>query len=203
MTSRPQESAEPVALRDDLAEKLADLRRWSGLAPAGACAELERDEVRRLIHHLDDSADLIARQAAELERHASDRQYIVGWNAGFEHVHGPLRFPTMLRKMWSGGEVQAWLDAQRVEAARQAAADEGCAASQLQNALTAAEAENTRLRAGLVPIVNRLNEIEEIKAVAKFAIEGTAAVKISLLRDARQSLTPARTEESRDDHANS
>ena len=23
-----------------------------------------------------------------------------------------LRFPTMLRKMWSGGEVQAWLDGQ-------------------------------------------------------------------------------------------
>lgn len=22
----------------------------------------------------------------------------------------PVKFPTMLRKMWSGGEVQAWLD---------------------------------------------------------------------------------------------
>ena len=25
----------------------------------------------------------------------------------------PLQFPAMLRKMWTGGEVQAWLDTQR------------------------------------------------------------------------------------------
>jgi len=36
------------------------------------------------------------------------------WDAALEHTAPPQRervvFPTMLRKMWSGGEVQAWLD---------------------------------------------------------------------------------------------
>jgi len=57
---------------------------------------------------------------AIIARLTSDREYVVGWNAGFEHVHGPLRFPTKLRKMWSGSEVQKWLDEQRIEAARTA-----------------------------------------------------------------------------------
>lgn len=64
---------------------------------------------------------------AEIVRLTSDRQYITGWNDGFTHVHGELRFPTMLRKMWSGGEVQRWLDAQRIEAARVARSDNGAA----------------------------------------------------------------------------
>lgn len=35
------------------------------------------------------------------------RAYMDGYEAGAE----PLpRFPTMLRKMWSGSEVQAWID---------------------------------------------------------------------------------------------
>jgi hypothetical protein len=69
------------------------------------------------------------------EKVISDRPYITGWNAGFEYVHGPLRFPTMLRKMWSGAEVQDWLNTQRIEAARQIAADEGSQVNQLRNIL--------------------------------------------------------------------
>jgi hypothetical protein len=37
-----------------------------------------------------------------------------GWSVQPLYTHSPKRervvFPTMLRKMWSGGEVQAWLD---------------------------------------------------------------------------------------------
>jgi hypothetical protein len=31
-------------------------------------------------------------------------------NKALEAKHQKVVFPTMLRKMWSGGEVQAWLD---------------------------------------------------------------------------------------------
>lgn len=37
-------------------------------------------------------------------------------------VIGSLRFPTMLRKMWSGGEMQAWIGEQAEERRRQAEA---------------------------------------------------------------------------------
>lgn len=56
---------------------------------------------------------------AEIERLKSDREYIIGWNDGFEHALGEtikLQFPTMLRKMWSGAEVQKWLDDKIAEA---------------------------------------------------------------------------------------
>lgn len=47
----------------------------------------------------------------ERERFLDSPEYINGWNDGFEHVTSEdLRFPTMIRKMWSGGEVQDWLD---------------------------------------------------------------------------------------------
>lgn len=36
-------------------------------------------------------------------------------------VIASLRFPTMLRQMWSGGDVQRWLDEQAEEKRRQAA----------------------------------------------------------------------------------
>lgn len=54
-----------------------------------------------------------ARLVEELKEHRSDLSYVIGWNAGFEHAFKEdLKFPTMLRKMWSGGEVQRWLDEQ-------------------------------------------------------------------------------------------
>jgi len=96
----------------------------------------------------------LAKAVAEVERVQSDREYVIGWNAGFEHVNGPLRFPTMLRKMWSGSEVQVWLDEQRIEAARQAAADEG-------SALHQAEARATKAEAALAKAVKALKEIED------------------------------------------
>ena len=58
-------------------------------------------------------AETIAALTKEREQHQSEREYIVGWNDGFEHATSEtLKFPTMLRKMWSGGEVQKWLDDQ-------------------------------------------------------------------------------------------
>ena len=61
-----------------------------------------------------------------LARHREDREYVIGWNDGFDHALTKivaLQFPTMLRKMWSGSEVQAWLDA-RVKEARAALTEE-------------------------------------------------------------------------------
>jgi hypothetical protein len=49
---------------------------------------------------------------AKIETFQSERPYIVGFNDGFEHVQETLRFPIMLRKMWSGLEVQKWIDDQ-------------------------------------------------------------------------------------------
>lgn len=49
----------------------------------------------------------------EIERIRSDREYVIGWNDGFEHagtMPATLQFPVMLRKMWSGGDVQKWID---------------------------------------------------------------------------------------------
>lgn len=84
-------------------------------ALAAKNAELERRDMQ-----LEASAKValeLSAQLAEankaLERHRSERSYVVGWNDGFAHATSEdLKFPTMLRKMWSGGEVQAWLDEQ-------------------------------------------------------------------------------------------
>jgi hypothetical protein len=99
-----------------------------------------------VVQWLTEAATALSTLAAEVERVKSDREYVIGWNDGFDHVHGPLRFPTMLRKMWSGGEVQAWLDAQRIEAARLAAADEGSALLASEARATALEAQLARAR---------------------------------------------------------
>lgn len=53
---------------------------------------------------------------AQVTRVQSDREYIIGWNAGWdEAAEQTLTFPTMLRKMWSGGEVQQWINQQMAE----------------------------------------------------------------------------------------
>lgn len=55
---------------------------------------------------------------AEVARVRSDREYIIGFNAGWdEAAEQTLLFPTMLRKMWSGDEVQKWID-QRMDELR-------------------------------------------------------------------------------------
>lgn len=56
---------------------------------------------------------------AELNRLNEDLLFVMGWNEGFEHALTETvnwQFPTMLRKMWSGGEVQKWVDERKVEA---------------------------------------------------------------------------------------
>lgn len=58
----------------------------------------------------------------EADRVREDDGYGIGWNSGFEHAIKEtlnLNFPTMLRKMWSGGEVQSWID-EKVAIARAA-----------------------------------------------------------------------------------
>lgn len=60
------------------------------------------------------------REAVELQRILMDRHTdvrppqagLLGWAAAVLAHPAKLQFPTMLRKMWSGGEVQAWLDEQ-------------------------------------------------------------------------------------------
>ena len=54
-------------------------------------AEKERDEARE--------------EAANLRQ---DQPYIIGWNEGWDEAFSRLRFPTMLRKMWSGGEAVSY-----------------------------------------------------------------------------------------------
>jgi len=51
----------------------------------------------------------------EITHYRQDTGYVLGWNAGWDEAFGRLKFPTMLRKMWSGGEVQRWLDEQKAE----------------------------------------------------------------------------------------
>jgi hypothetical protein len=49
----------------------------------------------------------------------SDLPYVIGWNDGFEHALSETtnwQFPIMLRKMWSGTEVQKWIDERKAEA---------------------------------------------------------------------------------------
>jgi len=68
----------------------------------------------------------VAKMEGVLARHREDREYVIGWNDGFDHALTKivsLQFPTMLRKMWSGGEVQAFLDA-RIADARAALTEE-------------------------------------------------------------------------------
>jgi hypothetical protein len=76
--------------------------------------------------------DTLTARVGELERqirdHHSDLPYVMGWNSGFDHAVKELfklKFPTMPRKMWSGSEVQGWIDNQTADLRRAAAAMEG------------------------------------------------------------------------------
>ena len=65
---------------------------------------------------------------AKLREIRQDMPYVMGWNAGFDHALNEtikLKFPTMLRKMWSGREVAEWLNKAQDKARRAAAAMEG------------------------------------------------------------------------------
>ena len=72
------------------------------------------------------AADETTRLRAENERLrqkikdlTSDLLFVTGWNAGFEHAIQEalnLKFPAHIRKMWSGDEVQKWIDHQTSEA---------------------------------------------------------------------------------------
>lgn len=66
------------------------------------------------------AAALIRQQAAEIERLKSEREYIVGFNDGWDDLAAQLRFPVMLRKMWSGSEVQKWIDQATARSAMEA-----------------------------------------------------------------------------------
>lgn len=58
----------------------------------------------------------VERLTGEVKRVQSDREYVIGWNDGWnEAAEQTLTFPTMLRKMWSGGEVQQWINQQMTE----------------------------------------------------------------------------------------
>lgn len=118
----------------------------------------------------------LAKAEGEIERLTSDRQYIVGWNDGFAHVNGPLRFPTMLRKMWSGGEVQAWLDAQRIEAAREAAADEGSALARAEARALLAESKLAEAKRALAFSTQTLREVEPVLAAVQRMMNDTGNV---------------------------
>lgn len=118
----PHDDTSAVVLREyaqqavatALAAKDAELAAERDLRIA---AENDRDrfiEGKVLAEHQRDTAlAQLAEANKALERHRSERSYVVGWNDGFAHAASEdLKFPTMLRKMWSGGEVQAWLDEQ-------------------------------------------------------------------------------------------
>ena len=86
----------------------------------------ELDRLREAVQERDDLLDnerggraaAIARAEkaeGEITHYRQDTGYVLGWNAGWDEAFGRLKFPTMLRKMWSGGEVQRWLDEQKAE----------------------------------------------------------------------------------------
>ena len=52
---------------------------------------------------------------AEIAESKQENGYVIGWNSGWDEAFQRLKFPTMLRKMWGGGEVQRWLDERRAE----------------------------------------------------------------------------------------
>lgn len=87
------------------------------------CSDNGDDEMNRFIAQMvSQSKEAAYRKADRILSALSatpkpvEREYFIGWNDGFEAAAGPLKFPTMLRKMWSGAEVQAWIDEQRAAA---------------------------------------------------------------------------------------
>lgn len=122
---------------DDLADYLRDARDEAAQALRAAEAriaalESERDEAKSGRAKALDLLDASVKQTStanaaltvaraeiavlreDVKRVQSDREYIIGFNAGWdEAINMNLApFPTMLRKLWSGHEVQQWIDSQ-------------------------------------------------------------------------------------------
>ena len=114
----PATKPEPVA--DDLVERL--LNKTTETDDMLNTREVIFKAARRITSNAARITELqaeVERLRAQVERVTSDREYIIGFNAGWsEAVAQNLQFPTMLRKMWSGGEVQRWID-DAMAAARQ------------------------------------------------------------------------------------
>lgn len=98
-----------------IAKLLAYAKDQGGWVDIDDTCEAAADAIARLTRERDEAR-------AEAERVKSDSGYIIGWNAGWDEAHAQLdKFPTMLRKMWSGTEVQKWLNDQRKHVQRAAA----------------------------------------------------------------------------------
>jgi hypothetical protein len=103
------------ALLDEIERSIADDPaevRFEGADTIRALVALARERLASAATIAADKAE-IARLRGEVTRLCCDREYIVGWTAGFDHAVetlANLQFPTALRKMWSGGEVQDWLN---------------------------------------------------------------------------------------------
>ena len=83
-----------VSLKDPRVNPVRDIRNVLPLAPASPAYRVQELE-------------------KELERLRSDREFVVGFNEGWHAaIEQNFQFPTMLRKMWSGSEVQGWINKQ-------------------------------------------------------------------------------------------
>jgi hypothetical protein len=93
-----------------------------------------------------DEIDALRARVEELKAEIADGKqengYIIGWNSGWDEAFARLKFPTMLRKMWSGGEVQSWLDDRKRE---QTGPIPGSLTDRLFSAVARAEAAERRL----------------------------------------------------------
>jgi hypothetical protein len=97
-----------------------DFKRTHTIVPDSVTIAEFRKEVERLsqedssnVREIDRLRTALATAEAALEDIRQDLPYVMGFNAGFDHAMDEtlqMQFPTMLRKMWLGGEVQKWLD---------------------------------------------------------------------------------------------
>ena len=102
-------------------------------------------EIERLTKERDEAR-------AEIEDGKLENGYVIGWNSGWDEAFQRLKFPTMLRKMWSGGEVQRWLDERRAE---QAGPIPGSLSERMFSAearVAELEADSTSMREALILI---------------------------------------------------
>jgi hypothetical protein len=111
-----------VAMRNDINEHIplpsieSDLARGPGNDVF--CAEVAQGVVTTLAAKDAEIARLTKERdeaRAEIADSKLENGYVIGWNSGWDEAFQRLKFPTMLRKMWSGGDVQRWLDERRAE----------------------------------------------------------------------------------------
>jgi hypothetical protein len=140
-----------VRMKGDPDDELA------GLANASHIARCDPDTIRSLATEVLESRAEIERlmkerdeERAEIADSKLENGYVIGWNSGWDEAFQRLKFPTMLRKMWSGGDVQRWLDERREE-------QTGPIPGSLSERMFAAEARVAELEALLD--VDRLTEI--------------------------------------------